>query len=453
MKYLWIEDFDCKNGENFKILKANWICQLGISEQNLIIFKNLYDGLTFIRDNPSKFDCVLLDIRFPVNNGKQENLDVYNEFFIRTLTNKYFDDKSEKATGLLAFNYLIYSIRFPINRIAFLSANIENKLDYPKLIKEALEYEKLDSMKENLIKYARRNFNEPEKTIKIEEIKEFISKEHVQNWIISNVNIVEGANSETKLTYNEAVKSFEEIGLILKYGYAKTNDKAPNIDFKKHFIKSNSTVYIEVRRAIIEMCLILEPYFNKEKSFNILNENLLNIDESLKSFYGKCYYQNLVKSLLLLPLEIRDDNISNSQNKKLSYKLIKKEIFNIVSSLEAFNNDKLKSNKEYCILKLTRNWTAHSVLKDDSYTPEFLAFIIYIAFEFYFDFDKLESGKKEFQKYNNILCDKFKKIIQDVRNVELNEDVYSHYRKKGNTCREEKKKLNNKDLFQCYKLF
>lgn len=452
MKCLWIEDFNgetCKS-ESYTQLESTWISQMGLDKQNLIIKTNLFDALTFIKDNTAEFDCVLLDIRFPVNNGEQRDIDVYKTFFEGTITVEYFNKNIDKATGLLAFNYLIYNVRFPINRIAFFSANIKNKSNYPKLITEIFTLNDVESMKENLYKHSRRTDWTQDK---ISEIDNLNSKDMVEYWIEKNVatiDEVKGASTDSIITYNEAVGEFNKIGLNLKHGYSKTLDSIKNEKFYDNFILPNKTTYVEVRRAIIEMSLILKPYLKSNKP--IISQN--KPDNKYEKFYDICYYGNLVDAMLLLPLEIRDDNLSNTKNPRLANKFIKKEIINIVSSLEAYTYDlfPFKDNIGFIILKFIRNWSSHSILKENSYTPEFLAFTIYIAYDFYFDVNILnKNDKTKYNKYRKILSTFFNKEIEIEKSFPNIESVYKYYSNEGKTCRQDNGyKLSYNDLYECY---
>lgn len=454
MKYLWIEDFDGSSGDSKEILKSNLIKQLSIDPNDLIIKENLTDGLTFIRDNPNEFDCAILDIRFPVNDSVD---DVYSEFLSDTLTEDYLQDKCEKGkgAGLLVFHYLVYKERFPIKRIAFFSANISNISNYPELIQKVLKLDDLDSQKEDLIKYARRQFesNLDEKRSEIETLN---SSKEVETWVQENVisTDVEGSQNESQLTYNQAEQEFKKVGLNLSNGFAKVSGDTPNDDFFKNFTQKNNTSYVNSRRILIDMCLIIKPYLEQEyKDVNILNDYFrINEKAYIRNFFDKAYHLKLLQSVMSLPLDINDDKCSTNANRKNTNKLIQKEVFNLINPIESFRTSDIKYNyNEACVLKLARNWAAHSILEDNSYSPQFLAFISYLAFKFYFNFNKLNPKDQiKLGIHNDSLKKIFEKNLINIEPYSQKSDIYYCYNKLGKNCRDKNKKLSNNKLFECY---
>lgn len=412
MKYLWIEDFDEKYGAERDILLKRWKSQFSLNEvpeEDIITKEHLLDALNSAENSNIDFDFILLDIRFPIHKNSSSD-DVYNKFFETIYHREKFDKHQDKSTGILAYEYLTNIIHYPRERIAFVSANIEVKLIYPERINDALNEIKLDDMRYGIEAYLEDN----DKEELCETVWKLNSKNEIIEWLNDN-NIIEdnedSSNIDSCRNYNEAFEELKSVGIKVLHAYSKTKDERINEDFKVNFLDKNTSTYIEIRRNLIEMSKLIQSNLASPRG------EILDYDEDFLGFdisdvmkrgeskfinsYNCSYYYELLNIIKKLPLNLTEKDKNNT---------IKKTINEIVHSLEAFSRDGDYARMNLFLpLKMIRNASAHSLTNDCDYDEIYLAFVVKLAYRFYFKIEHTNKFKKSYEKYE----DKISSIIQE----------------------------------------
>lgn len=291
MKYLWIEDFDgdrYTRGEGHPIRhRVEQFYQINTSD--LLVCTSFHSGLEQIKKEPHSFDAVLLDINLKFSKDPEKNKmiqkvkrsQLYQQYFSDYITEEVFDHYYEKgANGILIYLYLREVACFPKNRIAFLSAFVERK---------------------------------------------------------------EGGNS---LDYQHLLDSFQRLGIVFRHGYMKPDgiDCQENQGFSlmdgfsdcemeeeihpesqrfiQEFAKPNGGDYVDFRRNMIELAVILQEereergddlayrrhFYSilRKPAFHLVGPSGKGVD-----IYNQTYFDGLLSKICQLPLEPQEDTISN----------------------------------------------------------------------------------------------------------------------------------------------
>lgn len=328
MRFLWIEDFG--GGQEIENLRNNWLGWYQLNDEDVIEKSNLIEALEYIDSSPFGFDAVLLDIRFPIGKNVDSD-DVYKKYFSEIITQKFYEQNAEDGcgAGILAFYYLVFVAKFPKNRIAFLSANIDEDKgnNYPEAVQEFLERlekgtEKIDYLRNDIMNYFE-DMNLPLDKFNVnwqeKELIDFLQNHKSIYELRDDIKI-----NNSPLRYNTVKEEFSKIGIELKHSYPKP-DLSKSIeghtsDFSKKFIEINKSSYIEFRRSIINLAKIL-----KEN----LSDELLLIRK--KSYFGKSsgvydftYFNSLLDKVMDLPLSNYNDS-----------KLIRQIIWELTQCMES----------------------------------------------------------------------------------------------------------------------
>lgn len=295
MKFLWIEDFDgdkTRDGIGHPI--RDRVEQFyDISPEDLLVCSSFQKGLDIIRDKPQDFDAVLLDINLKFAKDHEKNKviqnrkrnGIYNTFFKEYITEGIFDHYYEKgANGILLYLYLREVACFPKNRIAFLSAFVEepgnlsakgNSLDYQKL---------LDSF-QNLGIVFQHGYMKPD-GIHCQENEGF--------------SLIDG---------------FSEVS-------APSEMHPESRRFRESFVLPNGGDYIDFRRNLIEMAKILGNECQKRMDDRSYLRYFIHIlrkpafhqggpSGKGTDIYNQHYFYGLLQKIVNLPLETNSDAMSN----------------------------------------------------------------------------------------------------------------------------------------------
>ena len=126
MRFLWVEDFDNGSGRS-EALKASWLKYFRLGEP--VIRENMRDALVYLEDREHfrAFDAVLLDIRFPVGGDDRAAEQVYRDYFSQIITHELFLRYRDSGSGILLYLALVMRYGYNQERIAFISANVDDR--------------------------------------------------------------------------------------------------------------------------------------------------------------------------------------------------------------------------------------------------------------------------------------------------------------------------------------
>lgn len=321
MRYLWVEDFN--NGNCQDELKKHWMQYYGLDNKELIVKTNLEDAIEYINDNPEYFDAVLLDINFPITLSKTNDKTIYDKHLKGIITYKFYETNNQTGAGMLLFLYLILKNRWPKERIAFLSANIENTLEND--MAEALSIiegvrdinnisgEQKDSY-DALIPDLKKKYGNTVKWKYLDEISDLNEYVDLIRSASALININEKNNcdvTKSPIKYNKAQIEFEKVGFNLSEAFPKPENQMENQNEKfLSWMENIESEYCIFRRCIIEMCNIILPTLDDDI---IIYNNRYNGKNTKLSI---AYLEELLENLRLMPLAIEKDK-ENHQYKRI----------------------------------------------------------------------------------------------------------------------------------------
>lgn len=465
MRYLWIEDFN--EGYNESELKSKWIEYYNLAASDLIIKKTLNSALKYIEENPEGFDTVLLDINLPI--GESIEGKDYRDFLKEIVSEKYLSmdsDDIQRKAGFLIFLKLMIDLRFPKERIVFLTGNVDlskiMEIDniisfysyylYHKKIKTYEEFmEAIDKVDEDYDYYEsckvdlKREY--PELYKKLEGVIE--RENDIKEWIDllrrEKARLLTGRKStEDNIkprgnTYNRMEPIFLEAGFNPPRAFEKPTESVYD-KFNWEFLEWKKTVehpYYELRSSIVEMCQILinklkeidDDNLDKFIIFNKLYLSSCTADEK-KNMYSRKYFQELLQYIQrLFPSsfpateeerrsiyrqlikEISHDwetaitvyYPNKAQYEKYRYKLeqgiLNGNCYKLYERCNSFRDFAQKSANG-AIMKLIRNWTSHSKLRD--FNEAEVGFLFIIAMRSFFELgNKFDTNYYEEDKDKN----------------------------------------------------
>jgi len=448
MRYLWVDDFD--GGQNEEILKERWLKYYRIEDKDLVNKKDLVSTLEYISEKSEQFDAVLLDIRFPVsikNHDEELNSRVYDEYFKKFITKEFYNKQlegEESGTGILVYLYLIFATNFPKERIAFLSANIEeggnqakDSNDKVKALHALIDHMKRNKFNKNELISIRDQYDVDvdveyegyERREYIDYVVELLESEIVESESIeaSDIKSFEATNrvSEIKnnsyLAYNAAKKAFENIGIHIEHAYMKPgiNGKEYSEDFDK-FIGGVETDYVKNRRKVFNMVEIILEELSKERYVGDLIK-VKSLFKGKQNKYDIGYFKGLLEDIKTLPTSEENSDIASIFRKiiwsmshcmeNVEYPSHHGRTYNSLCKYRQKCDKKSDTNikyKYFCnslgscsykydrfeyashlVLYLTRNWLAHEKLKTSEYDMNFFLFTFSIGLRFIFAIEKL----------------------------------------------------------------
>lgn len=475
MRYLWIEDFD--GGQNEKALKEKWIKYFDLEQKELVIKHDLISALKYMKEYERDFDAVLLDIRFPVsfsNLSEKKTDEIFDEYFQPFLTKEFYDKNIEggdSGTGILVYMYLIFAMKFPKERIAFLSANIEERKVSGRMLSNK---EKLETLKEYIVKFEKCEYTEQILTelrevyeIDIDD-KENDGEVHYKDddYIEYAVELIEyeiqdleekgevqqdiSHLTESQLAFNRAESAFKSIGINIENAYSKpkygVNGKS---DEFISYVNSIETEYVKVRRLIFSLVEMIMD----ELSLGSIRLMKNGIFRNESEVYGIAYFQDILDEILSMPL-VEDELNNCSRYKKIIWSLTHcmestsypkpiKKWYKInchykgecewKDGKDDNKNYKYCSNENPCvykydihlnashtILRLIRNWLAHERIKGDQIELEFYVFLSALALRFVFDIDGLKKKDDYIEIERKLLNKGINRTNIDTKEIENN---------------------------------
>lgn len=456
MKFLWVEDFG-DDSESQDIDQETWEAYFGISDNELCY--TLEDALIFLdnNENRSKFDVVLLDIRFPVlseNSVYTEEL-IYENYFSGFLTKKQYDYYSNyenktvgnASSGILLFLALIYRYGYNWNNIAFISANIDDGnvdgIVYLKEMLTKLEYE------ESLTRTEQTIYNSYIFKIKRDigcssaldlcEYGEVKTRQTIQEQTKILNRLQEKINKaapKAGLKYCSIRNQFEEIGLRMPAAFEKPKENLDKCWLFYKWKKIRADEFMILKRELIDICSYLknEIHGNTIK-FLAQQHNYNDPDSELTETTIGQYLEDIIQKATDVPVVRTRENIERFNRELVSI---------IVSIWESINIPvtKLKNEDEYiwfaCFsaLKLSRNWMSHQRIH--GIDTQFAAFLFIVSIRGIFDFDNMcDNVRDEIVKHENnlqsimlgndisydgldinaVLEEKYKKLFDDVKDA------------------------------------
>ncbi len=501
MKYLWIEDFN--GGKDRNELEKHWRQYYGLDNSELIIKTNLKDALEYINDFPEGFDAVLLDINFPITLSQNSDEVIYNQYLENIITREFYEKNKTTGAGMLLFLYLILKTRFPKERIAFLSANIEESI--PSDIKKALSFVEEEKDIYNISDENFDSYNAMVESLsnkygyvvdwkyldEIDDLSDYI--ESIKKALLT-INM-KGKNNndahEISIKYNKAQEEFKKVGFSLSKAFPKpeSEEKGQSKGFLT-WMRNVESEYCRFRRCIIEMCNIVlselnedlivfdKKYNNKSNDLSIMhfqellhNMNLMPLiptEDKEEYQYHRILsqishdWESTKKPIYFLPqdgITVMCTNYKECVMNKFGYK--KKIDKEFLCSRKNYNceylvDDKKCGNRNACIfskdhkllnknraslcgctekceyqytiqdfayqsvLKMVRNWLAHSKLKKyDLYSA---AFVFGIGMRASFDIDALKS--QEYVKWEEELLNLISQCSNYNKNVKANNLIF-----------------------------
>lgn len=482
MRYLWVEDFDGgKSGQ--KEIKSKLEKYFQLEKRNINIC-TLEQALIFLDDplNWRKFDAVLIDIRFKVCEKEQDECSIYEKYFASFLTKDSYENYTKKiggdanaaSSGVLLYLALIHKYNYNQNRIAFISANVDDTSG---------ELADINNMKEfiSMAKYVRLEdkdiqaftlLNENVFNMYMEKMK--LNQEEANkkfplpetdsiDWgkiddLEKRINIIEkelkeaigkgSVSPKSELKYNSIREEFEKVGLKVPIAFEKPGGEYPSYiswKFKTWVEETLNTDYYKLRSNILPICIEIQNV--------IAEESALEIDQPNRKM---CLYQPYKKMCMDKENAKNEENVKNEiielfsdimvlfpgnrwieKDEWLYFKAIKESVRLCDNMKKPVRNETsmsgcecIEDSYEYAcraVLKLARNWTSHQGIKNISAYD--VVFFFHILVDTFLDINKYPKLKEYDQILIKALChDEVRMQYQKVMEIVKKEE--KKYRKK-----------------------
>ena len=430
MRYLWVEDFDGgKTGQNEIRRTLEKYFQL---DNKSIIKRTLEETLTFLDDpaNWKLFDAILIDIRFKVCNKENDEKEIYEKYFsdflteekYNTYTYKIREDANTASSGVLLYLALIHKYNYNHDRIAFVSANVDESSDQLADINNMREYickaKYSDIDEDDKNNFSTLNENVFELFCDVLEIDEkkaneifSISKTDDIDWnnidrLEKQINEVavqlkkclqkkhENEDVKVDLKYNSIKEEFENVGLKLPLAFEKPGGTCqPSISWKFRIWVEEllSFDYYRLRTSVLPICIEVSKQLNDEQQ-----RIELNYDKLRMSYNGddvRTNYEKTAKIKCMLD-ELIESFPENINKEKITY-IYTRIIRDCVSLCDEIRPDKKKKSSQTAlesVLKIVRNWISHQGINGiKSYD---VAFVFYAMVSTFFGCKYLNDAKK-----------------------------------------------------------
>lgn len=466
MRYLWIEDFNGgKDGQTQTQHNLETFFQL---KNRNINYRTLKETLEFldIHENWRCFDAVLIDIRFKIGEKKEDIDEIYNKYFSSFLTRTKYDDYTKcvgedantASAGVLLYLALVHRYNYNQDRIAFISANVDETSDELYNLTEMREYvekakcvgledEDIDAFElldADVFKQFEEIFGEEaEKEYDIlkeidlhhynledlEKLEEQINDAagKLKKQIQKNNKENQNANN---LKYNSVKQEFEGVGLKVARAFEKPTGNS-HLDrswkFQSWVDELNKEEYYRLRSTILPVCLEIDNC----KDENLKNEDVLGEETTLLEI--KDWIQNIM--VLFPEKKWAEDNSS-------IYSKVVKECVKFGDRIK--NSD---DNAYKAVLKITRNWTAH--LEISGLTFFAVVFIFHISVNAYLNVEAHEKLKMLEQNLIDEFCksdlvENREGLLDQLKEKyrEIHRSSYEEFRNKASSEDLEKAKKN-----------
>ena len=460
MRYLWIEDFDGgKSGQTQTQHDLETYFQL--ENKIMKICSTLKETLVFldIPENWRCFDAVLIDIRFKIGEKEEDEEEIYKKYFSSFLIEKKYEyytkrvngDANTASAGVLLYLALVHRYNYNQDRIAFISANIDETSNELYRLTQMIEYvekakavgltnaetDDFDVLNEDVFEMFQDKFGIDEKEAEkkfdipgnidwdnynLDDLKERINnvwkklKEQIQENDKENKNV-------DNLKYNSVRQEFEMVGLKVARAFEKPGQDRrlkESWSFQSWEDELNKEEYYRLRSAILPICLEIDKCLDE----GLKKEDVLGKETTLLEM--RDWIQNI---MVLFPEKkwAEDDVI---------YSKVVKECVKFADRIEKPENSAYKA-----VLKITRNWTAH--LEISGLTFFAVVFIFHISVNAYLN---VETHEKLKMLEKNLIDEFCKSDLVENREDLLDqlEEKYKEIHK--SSCEEFHNKVSNEDF-------
>lgn len=423
MRYLWIEDFDGgKSGRTEIKSRLEKYFQLEDKNINLCTLK---EALSFLDnlENWEKFDVILIDIRFKVADTEEEEEAIYKSYFSSFLTHEKYkeytykigEDINSASAGVLLYLALVHRYNCNEERIAFISANVDNnssdliqindmkefvlKAKYESLSKKDIADFSLlnEDVFEKYKEITGRDDDEANNTFAIPPTDEIdwnkperLSEQIEEVLKEIQLKIKTSVGDKTNLKYNSVKQEFEGVGLKVPRAFEKpTGDTKSEISWQfKIWVEAINTDYYKLRSTILKSCLHMKELFNTEA---VNHMPYKNNTMTCKYGFDTIDVENMIAKIAeLFPIN------EWTKNNESFYTRVIKECASLADSVEL--NKKENSINEVAkeTLKLVRNWTSHQGIKsissfDAAYVYMMVLYVFFYSTECMEDIAGLEN--------------------------------------------------------------
>lgn len=451
MRFLWVEDFN----DSANDLKEHLIDSFGLDKHDTLTYETLSQAIAFLEEDGSlsQIDGVLLDIRFNETN-LIKNEDIYNQYYKEILTYDFYSTHINVSTGILLYILLVFRYGLPVQKIAFISANIGNSSSDELInIQNVIEFVKSAGEKtvnqEMMITYktALRNLKRQLHTISVDwkwndfyDIQKKSLSKDVDS-ILSDLNeiknhIISHSKTSASTQYLSVQKQFNSIGLSMPQGFEKNKGSETKNDFEKWVKTIEDDTYTGVRSSIQSICYLLRDKLNgcaennknfeeSVKTSNPIYADFLKliVDEDKIHEYNEEFFIKYLDSIInLFPL----NNLENHNICDVALHTISAIWDNSIATAR-YNPDKKyarrSGNKDqkkkpsfhhsdncfaasHAVMKLMRNWSSHQGIKNLEVRDIGLYFLLSI--KGIFDMDLLDRDLyQKYQKYEQVILGYF----------------------------------------------
>lgn len=388
MRYLWIEDFDGGKSGRTEV-KSRLEKYFQIEDKNINLC-TLEEALSFldIPENWERFDVILIDIRFKVAETEEREEEIYKLYFSNFLTDKKYKeytyrvggDINSASAGVLLYLALVHKYNCSEERIAFISANVDNNSadliqinDMKDFVIKA-KYESLSE--EDIQEFSLLNEDVFEKYMEImcldeDEANESfaIPPENEIDWskpellyeqiekVLKEIQtrIKSSSDDKINLKYNSVRKEFERVGLKVPRAFEKpTGDTKSEMSWQfKAWVEGINTDYYKLRSTILKSCLDMKKLF-KTELVNYMPYRRMTCNYYSDTSEFTTEIENMIAKIVeLFPIN------EWTQNNESFYIRVIKECVSLADfiKLEKGENNVHEVGKE--TLKLVRNWISH----------------------------------------------------------------------------------------------
>ncbi|MEW9122185.1 MAG: hypothetical protein AB2421_05680 [Thermotaleaceae bacterium] len=414
MKCLWVEDFD--KGTTPELEKF-WreLYQLP-GDYDLVLKRTLPAALEYLHDLQNDFDCVIIDIHLSCEDGV---LGTSYKSYLEKVVSESFINKDrreiEKAGGFFVFLKLLLERGFPRDRMAFLTGNYSEDDGKNEVLQELLEImengpmvataeayvktldtaerEEIQSLMEELANFYHQ---------KEDEIFEKYEEENGENFIaylkhLAEEKVDKSSANMAQNTYNEYKALFEKAGISPSKPYIKEGqEEKTTLSIKRHtrrlkkWLKRMDSEYYRLRRSMIEICDGLLGLLEGRKDMGIEANSGLYIFNRIQNINHEEAYdiKEIINMLTLLKELLPFKEPSEIQKKKL-YTQVLRTLSHYWETKTAFYPSTFSKEEYYknfyCVMKILRNWMAHSKINEASVTEANVGFFFILAMRTYFD--------------------------------------------------------------------
>lgn len=422
MRYLWIEDFDGGKSGRTEI-KAKLEKYFQIENKNINLC-TLEKALEFLDDpeNWEKFDVVLIDIRFKVAETEEREEKIYKSYFSSFLTNEKYKeyiyriggDVNSASAGVLIYLALVHKYNFNEERIAFISANVDNN---------SLDLAQINNMKELALKAKYESLNEKEKVYfsglnnevfeKYKEIKCLDEDEANELFVIPPSDKIDWSKPEVlyeqiekvskeiqckikssvadkeNLKYNSVKQEFERVGLKVPRAFEKpTGETKSEISWQfKTWVDGIDSDYYKLRAVILKSCLHVKELLNKGAVKYMPYRKMVRKYYSDKAGYTteiENLSANMAVNMITKIVELFPINEWTKNNESFYTRVIKECVsLSDFIELKKGENEIREVGKE--TLKLVRNWTSHQGINNISSFDVAYVYMMMLRVFFYSD--------------------------------------------------------------------